>query len=80
MPSPNDAPTSCKISEKTIERFLRKRVPDARTDGRTDGRTGPILYVPRFTTGDQKELYSFIVLVVLALIAPSCGDSLIIYY
>ena len=34
MPSPNDAPTSCKISEKTIERFLRKRVTDVRTDAR----------------------------------------------
>ena len=34
---PDDTPTSCKISEKTIERFLRKRVPDARTHARTDG-------------------------------------------
>ena len=52
--SPYENSTSCKISEKLMARCLRKSVMDARTHARTDGRTGPILYVPRFTTGDQK--------------------------
>ena len=36
--SPYGYITSCKISEKSNERFLRKSVADARTDARTDGR------------------------------------------
>ena len=31
--------TNCKVSEKSHERFPRKRVTDERTHGRTDGRT-----------------------------------------
>ena len=44
-------------------RKIAGTVFEKKRNGRTDGRTGPILYVPRFTTGDQKDLYSFLVLV-----------------
>ena len=34
--SPYRCLTSCQVSEKSLERFLRKAVTDARTHGRTD--------------------------------------------
>ena len=50
LPSPYDASTSCKISEKLNEQFSRKSI----TTGRMDARAGLILKVPRVTIGEQK--------------------------
>ena len=69
-----------KFQKKKNEQFFLKRVANRWMHRCTDGWTGPILYVLRFTTGDQKELYSFLVLVVLLLMAPRRGYSLITYY